>query len=401
MMPPHRAALDDAHRPPPRVHVVIVNWNCQPFLLRCLDALADQTCQDFHVTVVDNGSAAFDEEMVAARYRFVTCRRLSANEGFARANNRAIAESRGVEWTWLLNPDAFPAADCLARLLAAAAAHPDVACFGSRLIQASHRSRLDGAGDVYHVSGLVWRRGHGQAAARRYLGVEEVFSACGAAALYRTDALCDVQGFDEDFGSYVEDVDLGFRLRLAGHRCLYVPDAIVYHEGAATTGRRSDTGLYYGHRNVVWCFVKNTPAPLFWACLPCHVLMNLVCLAYYALHGRGAVLWRAKRDAWRGLGVMWRKRRQVQAARRASAVAVWRVMTIQPRRRPAEIDSTEIETGRIDTGQIATGRIDTGQMDTSQIDSAGASVRWSKSVTRFVRARFLHGRTPRGFGDVL
>ena len=81
----------------------------------------------------------------------------------------------------------------------------------------------------------------------------------------------------------MEDVDLGFRLRLAGHRCLYVPKSVVHHVGSGTTGgKNSDFSVYHGHRNLVWTYVKNMPGVLFWIFLPLHLAMNLVVLAVFA-----------------------------------------------------------------------------------------------------------------------
>ena len=67
-------------------------------------------------------------------------------------------------------------------------------------------------------------------------------------------------GFDEDYFSYHEDVDLGFRLRLRGLSCMLVPQAIVHHVGSASTGKRSDFSVYYGHRNLVWTYFKDMPS---------------------------------------------------------------------------------------------------------------------------------------------
>jgi GT2 family glycosyltransferase len=123
---------------------------------------------------------------------------------------------------------------------------------GSKLVKAADLAVLDGVGDAYHISGLVWRMGHGEPVASFSEQVREVFSPCAAAALYRRSVLLEVGGFDEDFFCYVEDVDLGFRLRLAGHKALSVPDAVVYHVGSATTGgQHSDFAVYHGHRNLV------------------------------------------------------------------------------------------------------------------------------------------------------
>ena len=104
----------------------------------------------------------------------------------------------------------------------------------------------------------------------------DVFCACAAAALYRLDAVRSVGGFDSDLFCYMEDVDLGFRLRLMGYSCRLVAAARVEHVGSGIVGYRSPTATYYGQRNLVWVFAKNMPAKLIWLLLPLHVVMNAV-----------------------------------------------------------------------------------------------------------------------------
>jgi len=251
---------------------------------------------------------------------------LSANLGFAKANNLAIEEC-DTEFVALLNPDAFPEADWLSKLVQAAQARPEVAAFGSRQMLHGVPDTLDGTGDVYHISGLPWRNGHGLIQCEADSVAREIFCPCAAAAFFRRKALNEAGGFDEDFFCYVEDVDLGFRLRLMGHKSLYVPDAVVHHVGSGITGgRHSDFSVYYAHRNLVWAFIKNMPGILFWLLLPVHCLLNLVTLAYFSLHGQGKVIVRAKRDALKGIPAMWRKRQSIQANRHSTILAIWRVL---------------------------------------------------------------------------
>jgi GT2 family glycosyltransferase len=275
--------------------------------------------------LVDNGSTDGSLDQIADLPGITVCR-LGENLGFAAGNNRAIADY-DAEFVALLNPDAFPEPDWLEKLLAAARAQPDVAAFGCRQMAADEQGVVDGLGDVYHMSGLVWRRGHGRPQDSSDLIPAEIFSPCAGAALYRQRALTEVVGFDEDYFCYVEDVDLGFRLRLAGFRSMYVQDAVVHHVGSYTTGgQHSDFSVYHGHRNLVWTFVKNMPGILFWLLLPLHVVLNLVSIIWFALRGQGAVILRAKRDALLDLPMMWRKRQQIQKARVASIGNIWRML---------------------------------------------------------------------------
>jgi len=311
----------------PKVTVVVVNWNGEQFLERCLVALMAQAVKPHEIILVDNASSDRSFE-IARRFPAVRVIALAQNTGFARGNNLAIeAASKGSEWIALLNPDAFAAPRWLETLLMAAESNPDFDVFGSKLVNAADPGVLDGAGDVYHMSGLVWRTAHGLSVSAMGDSVCEIFSPCAAAALYRRSAFEEVGGFDEDFFCYVEDVDLGFRLRLAGYRCLYVPQSVAHHVGSGTTGgQHSDFSVYHGHRNLVWTFVKNMPGGLFWLLLPLHVALNLASIIWFALRGQGAVILRAKRDALLGLPKMWRKRRQVQKTRVVSIGDIWRVL---------------------------------------------------------------------------
>lgn len=308
------------------VAVIIVNWNSWALLARCLRALAAQTYQDFSVTVIDNASSEVMPPQLLAHYPHVRLVRNSRNTGFAAANNLAVQQHSGdSEWIALLNPDAFAQPDWLAQLMRATKAHPDGAVFASRQLNAADPSRLDGDGDVYHASGRAWRAGHGRAVPVHSPAVRAVFAPCAAAGLYRRSAFCEVGGFDEDFFCYFEDVDLGFRLQLAGYPCLLITGAVVHHLGSSTTGgQHSDFAAYHGHRNLVWTYFKNMPGLLFWLFLPLHLALNLATVLHYVR--RPGVILRAKRDALLGLPGMLRKRRTIQDRRRASIATLWRVL---------------------------------------------------------------------------
>jgi GT2 family glycosyltransferase len=309
--------------------VIIVNSNSGAYLGHALEALARQTLTPAATYLVDNGSTDGSADDAETRFPWVEVVRLGRNAGFAAANNVA-ARRTDCEWIALLNPDAFPEPEWLATLLAAAGRAPGCASLASRLMLAERPGVLDGEGDSYGVNGFAWRRHHGrELASVRPVGreaPEHVFSACAAAALYRRDAFLAAGGFDESFFCYLEDVDLGFRLRLRGEDCLYVPEAVVHHVGSAVTGRASDFSIYHGQRNMVWTFAKNMPGPLLWLYLPQHLLVNLAAIAWYAGHGQASTILRSKLDAVRGLRAVRAARRESQAARTASPWVVRKQM---------------------------------------------------------------------------
>lgn len=197
-------------------------------------------------------------------------------------------------------------------------------------MNAKRPEALDGAGDVYHVSGKVWRRGIGQNISRVSYETGEIFSPCAAAAMYLRSAFLEAGGFDESFFCYMEDVDLGFRLRLAGHKCLFVYDAVARHEGSASSGLHSDFYVYHGARNMVWTFMKNMPAPLLIMYLPQHLLLNLFTMLWYALQGKGGAVVRAKRDSIAGLPRVLEQRKRLHKRRAAGALALRKVMAKGP-----------------------------------------------------------------------
>jgi GT2 family glycosyltransferase len=324
-----------------------VNYNSGARLAQCLAHLKAQTFQNFETIVVDNASA--DESAAAARGdEKVALIDAGANLGFAAANNLAARRAQG-EWLAFLNPDAYAAPDWLEELLAAAARWPDADAFGSTQIDAKDPSRLDGAGDVFHAFGVPYR-GHVGWLVAALPPEGECFAPCGAAAFYRKEAFERLGGFDERFFCYSEDVDLGFRLRLYGGMAVQAPKAVVRHEGSGITGRHSDFTVYHGHRNRVWTYALNMPAPLLALTLAFHLIVNLYLLARFTVSGGAGAYLRAMRDAAQGLPALWPDRRTRQRERTASVSDIARALTwspgkvmrkeadIRPRRKPPHTD---------------------------------------------------------------
>lgn len=312
-----------------RVAVVIVSWNSRDHLPRALEALAGQTHPPARTIVVDNASSDGSAELVRERFPDVEAIDSGSNLGFAAANNVGVAAARDCELIALLNPDAFPEPDWLAALVRAAEEHPGHGFFGSRLMRDHDPEEIDGSGDLYHVSGLVLRRHHGLRLGSTPAALEpdETFSVCAGAALYRRAAFDEVGGFDASFGSYVEDADLAFRLRLAGHRGLYVPDSVVRHVGSVSAGVEGEYLVYHSARNLIWTWAKNMPWPLVLLYLPQHLALNVATAAWFALRGRARAQLRGQRDALRGLPAVLRRRRRIQSARRAPARELRALMT--------------------------------------------------------------------------
>lgn len=316
----------------PLISVLILNWNGAACLPRCLEAIANQTFDNYEVIVIDNASTDHSADQLETYWSTLCMNqsvhfcvlRLPGNLGFAAANNLGANHAQGL-WLAVLNNDAFPEPVWLESLANAAYSHPEYSFFSAHILQAKDPEKIDGTGDICHISGLAWHRDLNQPRTIQRPR-SEVFSPNAAAAMYRKDIFLQAGGFDEDYTSHHEDVDLGFRLRLQGQRCLYVPEAVVYHMGSASYGIESDRTVYQTHRNFVWTYFKDMPGLLVWKYLPAHLFANLFFIFHYTTRKQGKVIWRAKIDALRGLPAVLRKRRILQAQRTVPPAAISRLL---------------------------------------------------------------------------
>jgi len=279
-----------------------------------LPTLAAQRYTDFEALVVDNGSTDGTVEYLEREWPDVGVLALPENVGFAPAVNRGI-EATGGEYVALLNNDVELDPDWLGELVAALDAHPEAGSATPKLLNYHERSMLDGAGDELSWSGVCTRRGYRRRDTGQHDVPEDVFSACGGAALYRRSTLERIGPFDEDFFAYLEDADWGFRAQLAGYGCRYVPDSRAYHMAGATTDRVSDLGTYLRRRNMIALVLKNYPARCLLRHLPEIVLEQALGLLLSVTQGTLRAQLRAWRDAARQLPATLRKRRVVQRQR--------------------------------------------------------------------------------------
>ena len=242
-----------------RVSVVIPTWNGAALLGPCLESLAAQTCRDAEVCVVDNGSTDGTLALLAERFRWVKTVRFAENRGFSAAVNAGIAEARG-DVIALLNNDTRADPRWLETLARTLATRPDIGFCASKMLSMAEPGRLDNAGIDYRVDGFAITRGAREPDGAAWSAPREVFGACAGAAAYLRELFDDVVAFDERFFAYYEDVDLSFRARLRGWRCLYVPEAVVLHRQGASTVPSIRNVLVARNRVLTW--LKNMPGPL-------------------------------------------------------------------------------------------------------------------------------------------
>lgn len=295
----------------PWLSVVIVNWNARERLRACLDALRRQTAQDFELVVVDNASTDGSQQVLREACPSAVLVQVRRNLGFAQACNLGIARARGA-WILTLNNDTEAAPDFVERLRAAAAtAADDVGMLQPCVLLGEGRERLNSTGVVVHRDGSANDRDFGRPLAAG-APPGDVLCVTAGAGLYRRAMLeatrLPTGYFDPAFFMYFEDVDLGWRARLAGWRAQYVPGAVVSHAFQASSR------LHGPHfvtiqcmRNRVRTLLKNGSLRLLLRSLP-RTASDLLWLLQHA-GGRALAAWLlAVRDAVRQRGAVSRLR---------------------------------------------------------------------------------------------
>jgi len=302
----------------PLISVIIPNWNGAVHLPTCLQALRRQTYPNYEVIVVDNGSSDESLQILERDFPEVRVVALPFNRGFAGAANEGI-RAAGGELIALLNNDTEAEPGWLAALAEALERHHEAGMAASKLLLFDRRDVLHSAGDFYRVDGVPGNRGVWEKDEGQYDHDVWVFGACGGAAAYRRSMLEETGLFDEDLFAFCEDVDLAWRAQLLGYRCVFVPQARVYHKVSATGGGK--LASFYVGRNFIWVIAKNYPSSLLRKYWP------RVVGAQLRIAGEALRAWRGEAARARlrgqlagllGLGRMLRKRRAIQQARRVS-----------------------------------------------------------------------------------
>jgi GT2 family glycosyltransferase len=205
--------------------------------------------------------------------------------------------SASSDWIAILNSDVELDRCWLERLCAEGAA----ASFATgKIVNAVNPGLIDGTYDLVSRSACAWRAGYGERAGEDAAGSFPIAIAPGTACLFRRDVLDRLNGFDERYISYLEDVDLGLRCVRAGFAGVYVPDALARHQGSATLGRWNSRVVRLTSRNQLLLVARHYDRTLFrscfWAILTGQMLWGLVALR----HGRGIAWLAGKIDGLRG-----------------------------------------------------------------------------------------------------
>ena len=251
----------------PKVSIIVLNWNGKQYLETCLSSMEKQTCKSIEIILVDNGSSDGSIEFVRNRFPGVVILRHDTNLGFAEGVNSGIRISKG-EFIATINNDAEADENWIKNLVLVMESDPGIGCCATKMLRYYERKIIDSAGIVVYQNGNAYDRGAQDIDIGQYDYKEEIFGACAGAALYRRKMLDEIGLFDKDYFAYLEDVDISFRMHLFGWKCIFVPDAMVYHIHSATSKQASPFKLFYLERNKLWNMWKYYPGNMLLMQLP-------------------------------------------------------------------------------------------------------------------------------------
>lgn len=248
------------------VAVIILNWNGAAMLSRFLgEVVATTNPAIADVIVADNGSTDSSLQMLAAEFPSVKVLRLDRNYGFAGGYNRAVAMTR-YRYTVLLNSDVATAESWLDTLYDYMESHDSTGAVQPKIRSVERPEYFEYAGAS---GGFLDRNGYPYCRGRVFDTVEkdngqyddttEIFWASGAALMVRSELYESVGGLDADFFAHMEEIDLCWRIRLAGYKVEVVPQSVVYHLGGGTLPASDPRKTYLNFRNNLLLLHKNLP----------------------------------------------------------------------------------------------------------------------------------------------
>lgn len=309
------------------VVVVIPNLNGGEDLLRAVASLRSQTVTP-KIIVVDNASRDGSAERAFRTYPKIELIRNKRNRGYAGGVNQGLSRAiaLGALYVAPFNDDAVADKRWLEKLIDYLRIHTDHGAVACKVLQ-SDKTTIDSTGDYLTVWGLPYPRGRGETDRGQYDTPGEIFAASGAASLFRVEALQQVGLFDEDFFAYYEDVDLGFRLRLAGWKIGYEPKAVVYHKIGMTSGKMKGFTTYQTMKNQPLVLWKNLPLRLWPRVVPRFTLAYCLFMARSFQRGNG---WYALKGMVHAFILELKKipeRWRIQKTRKLSAQKVWQLLS--------------------------------------------------------------------------
>jgi hypothetical protein len=315
------------------VTVIIPHLKNRSLLESCLESLRMTTYPDFTILIVDNGGDFSDTAGIETIYPEITLLRLPSNAGYAGGCNEGLKRAVS-EYVVFLNDDTVVEPQWLDHLLREAGRHERIGALQPKILSLPEgregRRIFDYAGAA---GGLLDRLGYPFCLGRSFSGREEdrgqydeaqeIFWASGVALFAPRQVLEEMGGFEAGFFMHMEEIDLCWRMRIAGYSIRSVPQSVVWHVGGASLQEGSPMKVYLNHRNGMAMLIRNRRAVSLSFVLPVRLFLEAAAAVYYITGGSDGLakarqVLRAALDNLRGLGETLRKRGEIQRTRRKS-----------------------------------------------------------------------------------
>jgi GT2 family glycosyltransferase len=301
----------------PLFSILVLNYNGKHLLQGCLNSISKQNFNDYELVIIDNNSADGSVEYIKENFPKAKLVENSENFGFAKGNNTGIKACNG-EWIFFLNNDTILEQNCLEFLFKHIENRkPEQLVFSLLLLKADFPVQMDLAGDEIYLWGYAYK--YENVSANEFSEFKEINFACCGAAVFNRELLEKLNGFDEDFFLYYEDIDLSLRAKRLGAKIYLVPQAKVLHKGSATVGKKNSHRLYYIERNRFWTKLKNFPFLTLLKYAPHSLVCSLFSLTIWTKRGFLGSWLKSRFAMLFGIPKMLKKRRKIFAESKIDA----------------------------------------------------------------------------------
>jgi GT2 family glycosyltransferase len=304
----------------PSVAIVIIHWNKRELLEKFLPSVLQSGYPNLQVVLADNASTDDSVEWAKIHYPSIQIIQLPQNYGYAGGYNHALKQVK-ADYYILLNNDVEVTQNWIEPIIEAMENNPLMAAAQPKMLQYNQKDFFEyagAAGGFLDHLGYVFCRGrifeslekdHGQ-----YNNSVQTFWASGACLFVRAKAFHEVKGFDEDFFAHMEEVDLCWRLQLAGYQIWYIGASEVYHLGGSTLQQGNPQKTYLNFRNSLQMLLKNSPTKTLIWLIPVRSTLDLLSSIFFLMNAKPEHSWaihRAHASFFFKFGKWWKTRKTV------------------------------------------------------------------------------------------
>ena len=266
----------------PKVAIVILNWNGQNYLEKFLPSLLATAYDNKEIIVADNGSTDGSVSLLQQHFPQIKLIRFNENNGFAKGYNVALKNIQ-ADYYAIINSDIEVLPGWLTPLINLLEQDKLNAACQPKLLSFKNRNLFEyagGAGGWLDSFGYPFARGRVfdicEEDKGQYDTTERVFWVTGAAMVIRRSVFNELKGFDEYFFAHQEEIDLCWRMQLAGYKLYCCPSSVVYHVGGGTLPRGNSLKTYLNFRNNQIMLYKNLPWSQKWWKIPFRIFLDAV-----------------------------------------------------------------------------------------------------------------------------